>query len=94
MLTINDVKHIAKLSRIELTDEEVTKFQHQLSAVIEYIAQLNELNTDDVEPTINTTGIENRTREDIVQTSFSNEESLKNASQTSNGYFLVPNVFE
>lgn len=66
-LTIPEVEHIAKLARIELTDEEKKKFARQLSAILDYVAQLKEVDTSQVEPTAQVTGLENVTREDVVQ---------------------------
>ncbi len=93
-LTRDDVLHIAKLSRIKLTDAEVEKFKDQLSAVLGYIDKLNEIDTSGIEPTINTTGIIDRMREDELKPSFTQEEALANSQQTYNGFFAVPNVFE
>ncbi|MDQ3099509.1 MAG: Asp-tRNA(Asn)/Glu-tRNA(Gln) amidotransferase subunit GatC [bacterium] len=93
-LTREDVLHISKLSRISLTDAEVEKFQVQLSAIIGYIDQLNEVDTTGIEPTINTTGIIDRMREDLQKASFTQEEALSNSKDTHNGFFAVPNVFD
>ncbi len=93
-LTRDDVLHIAKLSRITLTDTEVEKFKDQLSAILGYIDKLNEIDTSGVEPTINTTGIIDRMREDVEKASFNQEEALQNSKETHNGFFAVPNVFD
>lgn len=93
-LTKEDVLHIAKLSRIKLNEQEVEKFQSQLSAVLKYIDKLNEIDTSDINPTINTTGIIDRMREDRENRSFSQQEALSNSESTHNGFFSVPNVFE
>jgi aspartyl-tRNA(Asn)/glutamyl-tRNA(Gln) amidotransferase subunit C len=93
-LTEDQVKHIAKLSRIQLTDAEVEKYRTQLSAVLGYIEQLNELDTSAVEPTVNTTGMVDRLREDKVKDSLPVADATKNSKQTDKGFFVVPNVFE
>jgi aspartyl-tRNA(Asn)/glutamyl-tRNA(Gln) amidotransferase subunit C len=93
-LTIDEVKHIAKLSRLELTEEELNRYSSQLSSVLEYIKQLDEVDTSTVQPTINTTGMENRMREDKSAESLSQKEALSNTKDQHNGYFVVPNVFE
>jgi aspartyl-tRNA(Asn)/glutamyl-tRNA(Gln) amidotransferase subunit C len=93
-LTREDVLHIAKLSRISLADAEVEKFKVQLSAILGYINQLYEVDTTGIEPTINTTGIIDRLREDIEKPSFTQDEALKNSKDTHNGFFAVPNVFD
>lgn len=66
-LTQEQVRHVAKLARLKLSDEEVGKFSKQLSAVFEYMEELNEVDTEGVVPTAQTTGLENVTREDVVR---------------------------
>lgn len=68
-LTKSDVLHIAKLAKLNLNDVEVEKFLPQLSKVVDFVGQLSEVDTSGVEPTSQTTGLENVTREDIVDTS-------------------------
>lgn len=67
MLTPDDVKHIAKLAKIKLSEDELTEFSGQLSQVLDFFGQLQEVNTDDVEETSQVTGLDNMTREDIVE---------------------------
>lgn len=63
-LTKDQVRHVAKLARLGLTPQEVEKFQTQLSGILDYVEQLNEVNTDGVEPTAQVTGLVNVMRED------------------------------
>lgn len=95
-LTDKDVKHTAKLSQLELTDEEVETFKKQLSEVIGYVEELNEVDTDSVEPTSQSTGLENSLREDERDTSYSLEtgEALSGTEKVLNDYFVVPMVLE
>lgn len=65
-LSKEEVQKVAKLARIELTDEEVTKFQTQLSAILEYIEQLQKVDTQGVEATAQVTGLENVWRKDEI----------------------------
>ncbi|MBF8280606.1 MAG: gatC [Candidatus Magasanikbacteria bacterium] len=65
-LTKADIEHLAHLSRLELTDAEKDLYAHQLSAVLEYMEILNEVNTDGVEPTAQVTGLQDVYREDVV----------------------------
>ncbi len=62
-----EIKKIADLARLELTDEELKTYGSQLSDVLEYIDQLKEVDTSDVQPTAQVTGLENITREDEVE---------------------------
>lgn len=83
-LTKEDVLKVANLARIELTDDQVVKFQKQLGAVLDYIEQLNKVDTQGVEETAQVTGLENVTRADEVK-SISDQErqdTIKQAPQT------------
>lgn len=66
-LSKEQIQHIATLARLELTEEELEKYGGQLSAVLGYIEQLQEVNTDGIEPTAQVTGLENSWREDVVR---------------------------
>ena len=75
MITPEQVKHIAKLARLGLKDEDVEKFSKQLSSIMDYIEKLNEVKVSDVQPTSQVTGLENVLRDDKVER-FSNREDL------------------
>ncbi len=75
MITPEQVKHIAKLARLGLQDNDVDKFAKQLSSIMEYVEKLNEVDVKNVEPTSQVTGLENVMREDVVSR-FSNREDL------------------
>lgn len=66
LLTKDEVKHIADLARIKLTTKEITKFQKQLTVILDYVESLGEVDTSKVEPTAQVTGLENVLREDKV----------------------------
>ncbi len=95
-LTSDDVKHIAKLANLPLTAEELKKFQKQLSSVVDYIDELQEVDTTNVEPTSQTTGLENVFRDDVVDVTriLTQEEALSGTEKTNNGYFVVDMVLE
>ena len=76
MLKKDQVKHIAKLARLGLKDDEIEKFAVQLSSILEYVELLNEVNTDGIEPTSQVTGLKNVTRADKVERFCSKEELL------------------
>lgn len=88
------VRHVAKLSRLDLTDEEVAQFSTQLSAIIEYIEKLDELDTDSVEPLAHCLPIHNVFRADIVKDSLGVEKALANAPQRHDEYFKVPKILD
>ena len=65
-LTKDQVRHIAKLARLQLTDAEVEKFSKELTSILGYIETLTEVNTSNVQPTTNVTGLTNRFRDDVI----------------------------
>lgn len=66
-LTPEQVRHVAKLARLRLSEAEVEKFTGQLSVILDYVAILNEVDTEGVEPTSQVTGLANVTRPDEVE---------------------------
>lgn len=92
-LSIEEVKHIAKLANLKLNDDQLAVFSSQLSEVLDYIEVLNLENTDQVEPLSNVTKKTNIFRKDEVKPSLSQEECLKNAPDTYKGYFKVKAIF-
>lgn len=93
-LSKEEVKHVAKLSDLPLTEEEISTYQKQLSEVINYIEELKEVDVERVEPTSQTTGLVNVTRKDQVNPLrvLSQEEATSLAHKEHNGYFVVPAV--
>ena len=92
MITIKDVEHVAKLARLELTEEEKEKFTTQLGAVLEYVNQMNEVDTSDVEPMAHAIDFSNVMREDKVVYEQTKEELMKNAPYEEDGFFRVPKI--
>lgn len=89
-----NVAHVAKLANIPLSDKEKEKFEEQLSSILDYVEKLNEIDTKNVEPTSQVTGLENVTREEEVTPSLSQEEVLKNAKTKHNGFFKVKAILK
>ncbi|MDP2642292.1 MAG: Asp-tRNA(Asn)/Glu-tRNA(Gln) amidotransferase subunit GatC [Candidatus Peregrinibacteria bacterium] len=81
MLTEEQVRHVAKLARLKLTDEEVKKFAGQLSGVLEYVDILKEVDTEGVEITSQVTGLKNVMRKDEVVASEAKREELLACSE-------------
>jgi aspartyl-tRNA(Asn)/glutamyl-tRNA(Gln) amidotransferase subunit C len=75
-LTEDEVRHIARLARLKLSDEEVQKFSRELTSILEYIGVLNELDTENVEPTAQVTGLQSVFREDEVRPSEATKDEL------------------
>lgn len=88
------VKHVAHLARLSMTDEEVEKFTNDLDKIIGFAEQLNELDTTGVEPTTHVLELTNVLREDEPKHWFTQEEALKNAPDSKNGQIRVPSILE
>ena len=93
-ITVKQVEHVANLARLRFNEEEKQKLAGQLGAILEYIEQLNRLNTDDVPPTSHAIPVKNVVREDVIRKSFTQEEALANAPSGVNGLFEVPKIIE
>ena len=92
MITVNDVEHVAKLARLELTEEEKEKYAGQLGDVLKYVEQMNEVDTSNVEPMAHAIDFVNVVREDEVKYEQTKEELLMNAPDEENGFFKVPKI--
>lgn len=89
-LSREDVLKLARLSRLQLTDEEVDKFTGEISAILGYVDQLQTVDLSKLEPTLQVTGLTNVTRPDeVVDYGPTNEDLLKNAPETEDGHFKV-----
>jgi len=93
-LSRQDVKKIATLARLELTDEEQVLYQEQLSAVLAYAERLNELDLRDVPPTASAIPLKNVLREDEVRPSLAVEDTLFNAPDAELDQFKIQAVFD
>lgn len=89
-----EVRHIAHLARLNLTDEEIARFGAQLNDVVTYIETLNEVSTDRVEPTAHPLPIINVLREDEPRPSMGADRVLANAPSAVPPYFKVPKVLD
>lgn len=94
-LDLEQIEHIAKLSKLELTAEEKDKYSRELSSVLDYVEQLSEVNTDNVEPTANITGLSNVFREDeVLESGITHGDIAINAPDFKESSFVVPGIFE
>jgi aspartyl-tRNA(Asn)/glutamyl-tRNA(Gln) amidotransferase subunit C len=89
-----DVAYIARLARLNLTDEETALFQKQLGGVLEYARKLGEVDVSNVEAAAHTLPIFNVFREDAARDWFTAQQALSNAPRQANSLFLVPKVVE
>jgi len=89
-----DIEKVARLARLELSEEEKKTFQNQLEQVLTHMEQLNRLDTTGVKPTSHAIPIQNAFREDETRPSFQQEEVLGIAPEEENGHFRVPRIIE
>lgn len=90
MIDRAQVLHVARLARLELTDDEVGRISTELSNVLGYIEKINELQLDGVPPTTHVVEVSNALRPDAVEPSLPREVALANAPAVAGGGFLVP----
>ena len=91
-ITRDTVLHLAKLSSLQLTDSEIDSLTSDLGRIIDYITQLDQLDTDDVEPTYDVTGLQNVFRDDEVKPGLNREQLLSLAPDSQDGSIKVPKV--
>jgi len=91
-LEVDEVRKLARLARLDLTEAEVETIGPQLEKILGFVEQLSELDTDDVEPMATALDVDNRWRSDIVEPGLSVDEALAPAPSQDEGYFLVPPV--
>ncbi|MEK4438054.1 Asp-tRNA(Asn)/Glu-tRNA(Gln) amidotransferase subunit GatC [Paenibacillus sp. FSL K6-2862] len=90
----NDVQHVAKLARLNLTSEEEQTLTGQLNAILKYAEKLNELDTENIEPTTHVLHVSNVMREDETKESLPIKQVMRNAPEEEDGQFKVPAVME
>jgi aspartyl-tRNA(Asn)/glutamyl-tRNA(Gln) amidotransferase subunit C len=93
-LTPEEVRHIARLARVGLSDVEMPRLQSQLSQILDYFRRLQEVDTENVPPTAQTLAMHNVMRDDEPQPSIDKEEVLANAPQREDDHFRVRAILE
>jgi aspartyl-tRNA(Asn)/glutamyl-tRNA(Gln) amidotransferase subunit C len=89
-----DVRYTAQLARLNLSENEIAKFQAQLGQVLEYVEKLKAVDVSGVEPTAHAFPVHNVFRTDEARPGFTPQEALANAPRSANGLFIVPKVIE
>jgi aspartyl-tRNA(Asn)/glutamyl-tRNA(Gln) amidotransferase subunit C len=90
----SQVKKVAKLARLELSEAEIEEFAGQLNAIIDYVERMNKLNTEGVEPMAHCLPVNNVFRDDVIKESLGTEKTLANAPQSDGPFFKVPKILE
>ncbi len=94
MLTREQVEHVANLAKLALTEDEIEMYRQQLSAILEYAAILESLDTDAIPPTATVLPLRNVMREDQVAPSLKQADALSNAPSANEGFFQVKAILE
>jgi aspartyl-tRNA(Asn)/glutamyl-tRNA(Gln) amidotransferase subunit C len=93
-VTNDQVRHIARLARIAMSDEEIGRLVPELNNILGWVEQLGEVNTDGVEPLATVIDQKLRLRDDLVTEGDIRDEVLANAPEAQHGFFAVPKVIE
>ncbi|MDA1477131.1 Asp-tRNA(Asn)/Glu-tRNA(Gln) amidotransferase subunit GatC [Bacillus changyiensis] len=93
-ISIEEVKHVAHLARLAITDEEAEMFTKQLDSIITFAEELNEVNTENVKPTTHVLQMKNIMREDDPGKGLPVEDVVKNAPDHKDGYIRVPSILD
>lgn len=89
-----DVRYVANLARLNLSESEVASFQEQLGQIVEYVNQIRAVDVDGVEPTAHAVAVQNVFRDDVVKPGLDREVVLSNAPEHSTDLFRVPKIVE
>jgi aspartyl-tRNA(Asn)/glutamyl-tRNA(Gln) amidotransferase subunit C len=93
-ISVVDVEHVARLARLELSEEEKNLFAGQMGAILGYVEKLKELDTEGIQPTSHAVPMENAFREDEARPSIGIEKALANAPDRTGSFYRVPKVIE
>ena len=93
-LSREEVIHIARLARLELTNDEIERYQQQLSSILEYADRLKTLDTSKIPPTSSVLPARSRFRDDVPAESLAPTDVIKNAAQSEKDQFKVPPALE
>jgi aspartyl-tRNA(Asn)/glutamyl-tRNA(Gln) amidotransferase subunit C len=93
-ITKKEVEHVARLARLELSEQDKEKLTDQLSNILTYVEKLNELDTTGVAPTSHVLDISNVMRSDTPEASLPQERALANAPDKAAGHYKVPKIIE
>ena len=94
MIDKQEILHIAKLSRLEFNNTDIENFEHDLNAIVDYVNQLQQVNTNNVLQPLQPINAETELRQDTPREYFTQEQSVANAPAKKYGAFSVPTVIE
>lgn len=93
-VSIDEVRRIARLARLQFTPEEEQRLAREMSAILDYMTALEELDTSGVEPMTHVLDLTNVARPDVAESRITRDEALSNAPDADDQYFRVPKVIE
>jgi aspartyl-tRNA(Asn)/glutamyl-tRNA(Gln) amidotransferase subunit C len=91
-ITLEQVRHVAKLSRLALTEQQLARLAPQLESILEYVAKIDEVDVSGVEPMAHATPLHNVLRDDVPGPALPLEQVLQNAPDTDGPFFKVPKI--
>src|SRR5438874_8662075 len=91
-LTLDQVRHVARLSRLELSEAQLARLAPQLESILEYVAKIGEVDVSGVQPMAHALPLANVLRDDVVEPSLPIDKVLQNAPETDGPFFKVPKV--
>jgi aspartyl-tRNA(Asn)/glutamyl-tRNA(Gln) amidotransferase subunit C len=86
------VRHVALLARLELSDDEIEQIGGDLNSILEHIDEIQQLDLEGVEPTAHPLDVVNMTRKDVIKPGLSQDDALKNAPEVESGSFVIPQI--
>lgn len=92
MITLDDARHVAKLARLAMSEQELEKLTRQLEGILEYVAKLEKVDVSNVEPMAHALPLYNVLRDDVVEPSLPLDKVLQNAPETDGPFFKVPKI--
>lgn len=93
-INVEQVKQVARLARLNLSEAEIAQFSTQMSDILQYVEKLNQLDTADIEPLAHCLPVSNCLREDIIKPSLGVEKTLANAPDSDGQFFIVPKILD
>ena len=93
-IALNQIQHVARLSKLALTNDEATNYQHTLQDILTYINQLNQLNTTEIKPLTTVLPLQNIMQTNKPQTSLATNTTLTNAPNHNNDYYRMPQIIK
>lgn len=93
-ISLDEVRHVARLARLELMEAELMSFQGELNALLGHFADIRDMDTTGIEPAAHAVAVQNVWAEDVVSPSLSRAVALKNSAMSRAGLFVVPQIIE